>query len=68
MITWDRFQIQAAPCPLSEASPQMPPAQAPSLSVTREVVLTVTVTVNKNPGGLPRNKKKLFVGVCNGLH
>ena len=35
------------PCPLLEASPQMPPAEAPSLSVTRKVVLTVTVTVNK---------------------
>ena len=44
-----RFQIQAAPCPLLEAFPQMPPAQAPSLSVTRKVVLTVTVTVNENP-------------------
>ena len=51
LITWDRFQIQAAPCPLVEASPQMPPAQAPSVSVTRKVVLTVTVTVtvNENP-------------------
>ena len=49
LITWDRFQIQAAPYPLLEAFPQMPPAQAPSLSVTRKVVLTVTVTVNENP-------------------
>ena len=51
LITWDRFRIQAAPCPLL-------PAQAPSLSVT----------VNKNPGGLPRNKKKLFVVACTLLH
>ena len=42
LMTWDRFRIQAAPCPLL-------PAQAPSLSVTRKVVLTVTVTVNENP-------------------
>ena len=35
---------------LSEASLRMPLAQAPSLSVTRKVVLTVAVTVNKNPG------------------
>ena len=57
-ITWDWFQIQAAPCPLLEASPQMPPAQAPSPSVTRKVVQTMTVTGNENPGGLPRNEKK----------
>ena len=29
--------------------PQMPPAQAPSLSVTRKVVLALTVIVNENP-------------------
>ena len=26
------------------------------------------MTVNKNPGGLPRNKKKLFVVACTLLH
>ena len=51
-VSWQGKVVQqwAAPCPLSEASPQTPLAQAPSLSVTRKVVLTVTVTVNKNPG------------------